>query len=585
MISNAPNINRLWADLIIDELVRHGVTRFVIAPGSRSTPLVTAIAAHPQAEATIHYDERGTAFFALGYARATGRPAVWVTTSGTAVANGYPAVIEAAQDGVPLILLTADRPPELRDTGSNQTIDQQRMFGPYVRWFFDLPAANQTVEPQFVLTTVDQVVHRSMTSPPGPVQLNCMFREPLAPVDDGADYRGHMAMLARRERTQTPYTTYERPLRVPSAESIAELAVVLNQIESGIVVAGRLLDPDYAKPIADLARALNWPVMADINSQLRFKDFEELMPYHAILGSRVFRDNVRPMAVLHFGAPVVSNRLAQYLRGAMPEHYILVHDSPHRVDPDHMITHRFDCEPGAFCRELSSLVNPAGSRWIGRWRSARRDAASALEGLLGDDADVSEPWLARTLPTLLPNGAGLFLGSSMPVRDADFFAYEGLALRVGSNRGASGIDGTLATAVGYCTGHARPTALVIGDVAMLHDLNSLGLARSIDQPFPIIVINNDGGAIFSFLQISAFEDVFEKYFGTPHGLWFEQAAGMFGIPYEAPNTRSEFENAVRRALEYSGATLIEVTTNREQNAQLHRRIDERLAESISVISG
>src|SRR5690606_20092460 len=190
LTSNAPNINRHWADLIVEELIRQDVTQFCIAPGSRSTPLVTAIAANRRAKVMVHYDERGTAFHALGYARATGRPAVWVTTSGTAVANGYPAVVEAAQDGVPLILLTADRPPELRDTGANQTIDQHRIFGSYLRWFFDLPAANQTIEPQFVLTTVDQVVHRATSSPPGPVQLNCMFREPLAPVDDGADYRG-----------------------------------------------------------------------------------------------------------------------------------------------------------------------------------------------------------------------------------------------------------------------------------------------------------------------------------------------------------------------------------------------------------
>lgn len=596
MIFDAPNINRLWAGLIVEELVRCGVGLFVLAPGSRSTPLVTAIAAHPKARHRIHFDERGTAFFALGYARATGRPAAWITTSGTAVANGLPAAVEASVDGIPLLLLTADRPPELRETGANQTIDQVRLFGDYVRWQFDLPAPTPDVRPEAVLTTVDQAVYRARRPPAGPVHLNCMFREPLAPDPGGRSYPDDLRSLAAWRGRNAPYTRYAASAPAVPGWEVEAIWEELSGIERGLVVAGRLPASVQHGAVLRLAERLGWPLLPDVGSGLRLgkaASSRVSVPFYDVaLASEQFVAARPPEAVLHVGGRSTSKRLAQFLERHRPDPYVVVRERPSRLDPNHQVTHYVEADLGRFCEALTDLANrTSGVReadvqeadvrtaaWTSAWREASRAAEHGLARFFDGDGRLSEPGVARLVSQQLPKAHGLCLASSMPVRDMDAFAVPGSrGVPVASNRGASGIDGTVATAAGFAEGLGRPVTLVIGDLALLHDLNSLALLRHGGPPVIIVVLNNDGGGIFSFLPIAEHRGVFEPYFGTPHGLTFRAAADLFGLAYHHPVTTEAFGEAYASACAQGASALIEVTTERAANRVLHQELLEAVA--------
>jgi 2-succinyl-5-enolpyruvyl-6-hydroxy-3-cyclohexene-1-carboxylate synthase len=571
----AARANLLWATLIVEELVRSGVGFFCVAPGSRSTPLVAALAANERAESLVHFDERGTAFVAVGHARATGCPAAWITTSGTAVANGLPAVVEAATDGVPLILLTADRPPELRQTGANQTIDQPDIFGDYVRWRFDLPAPDESLDSAMVLTTVDQAVYRARRAPSGPVHLNLMFREPFLPDPD--EEPGELPVPARWRGSGQPYTRYADTKPTTDPEEVERLWETLRPVEKGLIVAGRLPSRKQGEAALRLAEALGWPLLPDVGSQVRLGvDSENLIPlYDALLGSERFKVEHAPEAVLHLGGRTVSKRLEQFLAASRPDPYVVVRENPFRLDPDHRVTHSVEADVPAFCAALARDAErrpPADATpWTPAWREASRRSGRHLDRALGEAGDLNEPLVARLVSRHIPEGHALCVASSMPVRDLDTFAVaDGAPIPVAANRGASGIDGTVATAAGFARGLERPVTLLIGDLALLHDLNSLALLRGL--PVVVVVLNNDGGAIFSFLPVARHEALFEPYFGTPQGLSFEHAAAMFGLGYEHPRTVSDFVETYRAARDRSGPTLIEVRTDREQNTELHRSL-------------
>jgi 2-succinyl-5-enolpyruvyl-6-hydroxy-3-cyclohexene-1-carboxylate synthase len=566
-----PHANRLWADLVIEELVRDGVDFFCVAPGSRSTPLVAALAANPRAKSLVHFDERGTAFAAMGHARATGRPAAWITTSGTAAANGLPAVVEAATDGVPMVLLTADRPPELRQTGANQTIDQPDIFGDYVRWRFDLPAPDPSIDPAMVLTTVDQAAYRARRAPEGPVHLNLMFREPLLPERGSEGLSGSTPWL----RSGEPYTRYAATKPAVDGVEVERLWAALRPVGRGLIVAGRLRSRKQGEAVLRLADTLDWPLLPDVGSQIRLgADSGNLAPfYDVLLASESFAQAYAPEAVLHFGGRALSKRLERFLAATRPDPYFVVRENPFRLDPNHRVTHSVEADVVDFCAALGRATEehpPADSgAWAVDWREASEKVGRRLDGLFSETEELGEPLVAWLVSRHIPEGYGLCVASSMPIRDLDTYAATGGApVPVAANRGASGIDGTVATAAGFARGLGAPLTLLAGDLALLHDLNSLAMLR--DTRAVVVVLNNDGGGIFSFLPVARHEEFFEPYFGTPQGVSFEHAAAMFGLDYKNPRTASDFVEAYRAAYTRHTSTIIEVRTDRKENVALHR---------------
>lgn len=580
----APNRTHLWARLVLDELTRCGVGHAVIGPGSRSTPLTVAAARHPEISDRIHFDERGGAFLALGIARATRTPVAWITTSGTAVANGLPAVMEAARDRVPLVLCTADRPPELRETGSNQTVDQVDLFGSRVRASFDLPAPEPGHPLEALLTTVDQLLRRAHGPPAGPVHLNCMYRKPLEPVEDPSFESSVPASLESWHDSREPYTRYPSGRPSVSPDDLRRLIALLRPDRHGLVLPGRISDPDEAEATRRIAEHLGWPLLPDVSSRLRLGARSPIgTPLHDLILRSSFRDRHRPDLVLQVGERPVSGPLRAYLRTRPPDHRIVLAPHGDRIDPDHRVTHRF---VGSASNVHEALVESdrevrSPDEWTSAWTNAQRRAERALDRVLDLEGPCTEPAIARVLTAEIPDTHALFLGNSRPVRDAHTFgASDGPAVSTVTNRGASGIDGSIATTAGFAVGSKGPATALIGDLALLHDLNSLALLPDGDRPVVLVVINNDGGGIFHFLPIAQYGEVFESHFGTPHGMHFADAASQFDLAYARPESIDAFRSAYREAVERPGSALIEVVTDREENRRVHERLNRTVVEAL-----
>lgn len=570
------NLNMVWGTLIVDELIRNGITYFCISPGSRSTPLTVQAARHPQARSLVCYDERGAGFHALGYARATGRPAALISTSGTAVANYFPAVVEAFQDRIPLLILSADRPPELRETGANQTIHQPGIFGDYTRWTFDIPCPDERISPSAVLTTVDQAVYQSLRSPKGPVHLNCMFREPLEPSPDPVS-DGYLQPVSKWMNHTLPFTNYSRTTHQPDENAVQSIVDILNHTERGLLVVGRLNSSVGVEAVKEFAGKLNWPVIADVLSGLRLGVRENLpICYNQLLFSEKFNRQMDVQTVLHLGSPLTAKHYLRYIERHPPANYIQVSDHSYRHDPAAVVTHRLESTYQLFCQQLRPLLSP---KINAAWRNLLLKKSQSIRRLMDEtlmaQEIVSEPAVARAISRTIPGGHGLFLASSLPVREMDWFAdYWGASVKVAGNRGASGIDGTIATASGFARGLNRPVTLLTGDLAFLHDLNSLSQLKDLDRSLVIVLLNNDGGGIFNFLPIARFKAIFEPFFATPHGLNFAPAARLFGVEYHKPSSMKRFSKLYEQATKKKNHTIIEIKTNRDENYKLHQHVKQ-----------
>ncbi|MDE2771329.1 MAG: 2-succinyl-5-enolpyruvyl-6-hydroxy-3-cyclohexene-1-carboxylic-acid synthase [Bacteroidota bacterium] len=559
------------AHLIVAELVRCGVDEFIIAPGFRSAPLALAAISHPGTHCTVHFDERGSAFFALGYGRATRKPCVWITTSGTAAANGLPAIVEASMDSVPMICLTADRPPELRDTGANQTIDQVHLFGRYPRWFVDLPVPVSERDGAYIRSTIDQAVHRACD---GPVHLNCMFREPLLEEDQEEKSIPKMSW-STEEREQTQYMTAVGSAFAPSQRLVRKIC----EAHRGLIIVGSLQSPEGGKAVHALAKHLGWPLMADISAPV--PPVENMVTFFdLIVRSERFTRQYSPDVVLHFGGPLVSKKLQQFLSHARAETYALIAPSSDRIDPYHVLTDRIQSKISGFCNYLLGEVprDKSHAAWTEAWMRANTLARRTLVSLL--DHKLSEPSVAWMLSRLSDHTNWILGASSMPIRDLQAFLERDATPRVFANRGASGIDGTLATAAGIARGQSGTGTVLLGDLAMLHDLNSLALLK--DRDITIVVVNNNGGGIFNMLPIALEQEPFETVLGTPHGMDFRFAAEQFQIPYTLADSCARFKETWRAAAASAGPNLIEVRTDRRENADLHETIYTSVNEAIEA---
>ncbi len=575
MTPDLSNINTLWTSVMVEELVRFGMTQFVISPGSRSAPLTVAVARNERARSVIHYDERGAAFFALGHARATGKPAALICTSGTAVANYLPAVVEASVDCVPMILLTADRPPELRNKGANQTITQPGIFGSYARWAHDLVCPTTETSLTVLLKTVDEMVAVALTSPAGPVHMNCMFREPLAPSTSSKDLEEYASEIAEWTADEKPFTSAGQTQPPITENELSGIKHVLESTTRGLFVIGALKRDSERKAIASLANHLGWPMIADIGSGLRGGEIRTRIDFFDLsLASENFASSYRPDTVIQFGSRLTSKRLLSYLESSAPRDYIQVLDHPFVHDPIDRVTQRVQSDLVDVCTQIESMVNICPpTDWFNRWASASAKVDSFLEQNFAASTDLTEPLLAHLLTSEVEMNDTFWLASSMPIRVLDMFACPRANwYTVGANRGASGIDGAIASAAGYSAGIGRRVTVLIGDLAMLHDLNSLALLRETEVELTIIVINNNGGGIFGHLPISEAGDVFEKYFVTPHGYRFEDAAKMFHLRYEHVETTSQFLESLSRTRTQNGSCVIEVAIDRVRNQSFHQQL-------------
>jgi 2-succinyl-5-enolpyruvyl-6-hydroxy-3-cyclohexene-1-carboxylate synthase len=540
---------------------------------------------------TIHYDERGLAFHALGYARATGNPAVVITTSGTAVANLLPAVIEASMERIPMLLLTADRPPELRDCSANQTIDQIKVFGTYARWFTDLSCPQTCIPPHMVLSTIDQAVYRCRRPEPGPVHINCMFREPLAPepADNSCGNNPTEAYIASTDTWFTgngPLAQYVAPERTTHRSDVEKLGEAVTRARRGLVVLGGLRSENDRQSILLCLKALRWPVCPDITSGFRMGNDTATVIGHfdILLRDPYITRSLQPDTILHLGGRFVSKQLARFINASRPSHYILLTDHPNRQDPGHEITLRFEADIAFLCRTLASMVTaPEDTSWLAAWQDRDKKARQVLMKSVAPEEKLSEPVVAFLLSKHIAAEHGLFLGSSMPIRDMDLFADpRGPAVPVGANRGASGIDGTIASACGFAMGLRKPVTLLLGDLALLHDMNSLAFLRRAKYPVVVVVINNNGGGIFSLLPIARFEKYLEPYFVTPHNLSFEHLARMFDLAYFAPRNCREFIEAYHEAAVSATSAVVEVQIDRMQNLAVHQQLIDQMQRALTV---
>ena len=504
--------NLSQSHLMIDTLVRLGINSFIISPGSRSTPLTVAAARHPAAGTIIHFDERGAAFYALGYGKASGKPAVLICTSGTAVANYFPAVIEASLDNVPLIVLSADRPPELIGVGANQAIFQENIYGRYPRLFLQLPPPDELTSMSQVTETVNRLVLASVGSRPGPVHLNCQFREPLLTASGQAE-------SPSAEQSTVPDTIpgHWQADQPPDPFKLKDLTRQITKAVTGLLILGRGIPPAAEDRILKLARRLDWPVFPDVQSRLRFRQDSHIINHFDLALLKEQARHFRPELVVQLGGAFTSKRLLTFLNDPAVSCFA-VRPTEDTVDPNHQVQYHFQTDIGLFCTTLLQQFSkqPAAAKtansYLHFWQQTEQAIRSTLNGHLTGIRELHEPGIAYHLSALLPAGHDLMLANSMAVREMDMFAEPNASLEhIFANRGASGIDGNLATALGIQAASGQPLTLIIGDLAALHDLNSLALLTGHQQALVMILINNRGGGIFNFLPVVSETDVFEPY--------------------------------------------------------------------------
>lgn len=584
MSSDRGTWNLALARAFVSALADAGVRHACVCPGSRSTPLALALAQHPAIRVWMHIDERSAGFFGLGMARTGKEPVALLCSSGTAAANFLPAVVEASYSRVPLIVLTADRPPELRDFGAAQTIDQLRLYGSHVKWFLDMPVpeANDELLPHATAVAM-RAVATALAGPAGPVHLNFPFREPLVPAgllepdapEQSWPNGSHNAARASGE-------VVSRGRVVPPEDLIVELSSELRGVERGIIVCGPQDDPALARPVAQLARALGYPILADPLSHVRTGPHDRALvidSYDAFLRDEATARKLEPEVVIRLGALPTSKPLTLFLQRVARCQVLIDGDGGWR-DPLHRVSRVIHADPNLTCAALAAaagehLPDRSDSEWVRSWREVAAQTRWAVAERLQQDTEFFEGRVFAELAGLLPAGTTLVAGNSMPVRDLDtFFPTSERPLRFLANRGANGIDGVVSTALGAAAISGEPVVLVIGDLSFYHDLNGLLAARRHGVRATIIVLNNDGGGIFSFLPQAASvdHDTFEELFGTPIGLNIEAAAHLYGAEYACPATWEEFRELVGDAIERPALSIIEVRTDRKRNVAQHRAV-------------
>ncbi|MFB5088014.1 2-succinyl-5-enolpyruvyl-6-hydroxy-3-cyclohexene-1-carboxylic-acid synthase [Psychrobacillus sp. PGGUH221] len=566
---NNSNYLTAYVNHFVETVKQSGVKDVVICPGSRSTPLAYGFAKSEGFEFYRQIDERSAAFFALGIAKAKKSPVVLLCTSGTAAANFFPAIVEAYYARIPLLVITADRPHELREVGAPQAIDQIHLFGKHVKWTVDFPIPEADEESlPFIERHIQRAITTSKAFPMGPVHINVPFREPL---------------LINMEQQQplTQISQSEVGQLVPSQQFISWYKDQLQKEDKGLFIVGDSLPT--TEGFWEFARTVQWPVLADPLSNLRSSVPEDCMhlcidQYDALLKDNSFKKYAAPNIVIRFGAQPVSKPLTQFLKACKPNVFIAVDESSVFRDSLHIVTQHV--QVGA-----ATLWNPIeekqASTYLKDWSKANDIATKHVQAYLETEED--EGALAATLFEVLSDGDFLFASSSMPIRDVDtFYNKTTKDIQIYANRGTNGIDGVVSTALGVYAATKRPGYLLIGDLAFLHDVNGLIVSRFQKTDLTVVVMNNDGGGIFSYLPQSTETNYFEHLFGTPTGLKFSHIAAMYDAQYDAVHTKEDFHKVLSEQ-KRKDIRIIEVFTNRQVNTETHRKLWTAISKELDSV--
>ena len=551
---------------LVDEWLHCGVRHAVVSPGSRSTPIALEIANRQEIEMHIFHDERSAAFAALGIAKASGVPAILVCSSGTAAVEFHPAVVEAHHSETPILICTADRPAELQGVGAPQTIDQQNLYGVAIRKFVNAEVANDSESHTWRHIARD-LFATSLGDVQGPVHLNLRFREPLM---------GFATNLPPRSANDAVIT---KKVALPSSRSLRKLNKALES-ENGLIIAG---PENYrVESILRLAETLGWPIIADPRSGTRVPNKLVVAGADAILRDEDFSKRLRPDVVLRFGTLPASKVVNSWLSGS-GANQVVITTTPSLTDPDRQCSLHIVSDIDELCAGLVSVHSKESIRnrslsWLDKWIAAEDSAQKAINAALADEPGLTEPGVARAIYALVPEASHLVVSSSMPIRDVEWFGAPRNGLRVHANRGANGIDGVVSTAVGVALATRQPTTLLIGDIALLHDVNGLINLASRKIDLRIVVIDNNGGGIFSFLpQAQTLDETkFEKIFGTPHDANIKMLAQAHQInTHELTNISDLAE-----VLSQRGPWLARVVTDRQENVKVHERINQMVASNL-----
>lgn len=561
----------------VGELVQSGVTDVVVSPGSRSTPLALMMAEHPGLRVHIQIDERSAGFFALGIAKASRKTVALLCTSGTAAANYFPAVVEANISRVPLLVLTADRPHELRDVGAPQAIDQIHLYGNHVKWFVEMALPEATTEIiRYAETVCARAIATTQMSPAGPVHLNFPFREPLIPLLDNPE------LFEKYRRPKGSIKIRSGELTLPQSE-FERLAQEWSLEAKGVIVCGPIDHPDFADAVITLSEKLQFPILADPLSQMRSGQHNKnvmIDTYDTFLRNAMAKDFLTPNIVIRFGAMPVSKALTIFLKeNSEAMHYVIDGGGGWR-DPNAITSEMIYCDEALLCKAvLPMIAGRQDSDYLTDWTGLNEITKQHL-AQVNDGTKLSEAKLFYRLAEMLPENATVFVGNSMPIRDLDsFFHNNEKNIRVMANRGANGIDGVVSTALGAAIVH-QPFYLILGDLTLFHDLNGLIASKMHKIPFNVIVINNNGGGIFSFLPQANHPKHFELLFGTPADLDFSHAVKMYGGEYANIEDWDHLAGALVDNREAAGLHVYEITTNRDSNLKEHRDLWKNVSQEI-----
>jgi len=569
------NINRVWASLIIDEFVKNKISHFYLSPGMRNAPLIAALSHfqnfHPDMELILCMDERAAAYRALGYSKATGKPSVLVCTSGTAMANYMPAVVEAKKSNLPLIVLSADRPPELTFCDDNQTMDQTKLYGNYVQGEMGLGAPSVEISPLALTSSLSNLIHKSLYPQKGPVHFNCAFREPLENTVQNLPAQ-YLKLAEDQIKREGPSTRYMSSSTTPDKADLEEIAGILRHSKTGLLVIGSLNPYDDTEEVKKFIQLLNWPVYFDVSSSLKyaFNLSDNALPTfdHPEVQEALVKNP--PETVFHLGGRLTSKHYYSFLKQVPSINLMTLSRNIEKEDPSHHTKMRINADINSSIRALNELL---GSGLPKKKLQIEFEAFTKQKLNLIDEGPLAYPSISKTIVDKIKNDSILYIGNSTVVRSFDaYFSYENRKnLTIATNRGVSGIEGFIASSAGFIDGKQKEVYLIIGDVAFIHDLNSLYFLKDMKIPLKIILINNDGGGIFTLLPIHKEKEVL-KYITSPHGQTFEKAAVLAGISYLSVKNRDELDEKFNELQNFKTHALMEIFIDHDTNKNVYDKL-------------